>query len=51
MPRINSRIANMDSPTVTDSLRRKHTRWDVLHLWRVLVVSVSMICMLIGIRR
>ena len=46
----NSRIANMDSAAFTDSLRREHTRWDVLHRCRV-VVSVSMICMLIGIRR
>lgn len=47
---INNRIANTDSAAFTDSLRREHTRWDVLHRWRVLVVSVSMICMLIGIR-
>jgi len=47
---INNRIANMDSATFTDSLRREHTRWDTLHRWRVLVVSVAMICMLVGIR-
>jgi uncharacterized membrane protein len=47
---IASRIAKMDSTTFTESLRREHTRWDALHRWRVLVVSVAMVCMLIGIR-
>ena len=47
---INSRIAEMDSTTFTDSLRREHIKWDTLHRWRVLVISVAMICMLVGIR-
>jgi uncharacterized membrane protein len=47
---IASRIAEMDSTTFTDSLRQEHARWDALHRWRVLVVSVAMICMLVGIR-
>jgi uncharacterized membrane protein len=47
---INNRIAKMDSTAFTDSLRREHTRWDLLHRWRVLALSVAMICMLIGIR-
>ena len=47
---IASRIAKMDSTTFTESLRREHTIWDALHRWRVLVVSVAMVCMLIGIR-
>jgi uncharacterized membrane protein len=46
---INNRIAKMDTVTFTDSLRREHTRWDTLHRWRVLVISLSMICMLVGI--
>jgi uncharacterized membrane protein len=46
---INNRIANMDSGAFTDTLRREHTKWDMLHRWRVLALSAAMICMLIGI--
>lgn len=46
---INNRIANMDSAAFPDSLRREHTRWDVLHRWRVLALGLAMICMLVGI--
>jgi hypothetical protein len=47
---INNRIAETDSATFTASLRQEHTRWDALHRWRVLVISVAMVCMLVGIR-
>jgi uncharacterized membrane protein len=47
---INNRIAKMDSTLFTDTLRREHARWDVLHRWRVLTISVAMICMLVGAR-
>ncbi len=47
---INNRIVKMDSTAFTDSLRREHARWDTLHRWRVLVISVAMICLLVGIR-
>lgn len=46
---INNRIANMDPAAFTELLRREHTRWDTLHRWRVLALSVAMICMLVGI--
>jgi len=46
---INNRIVNMDSASFTDPLRREHARWDMLHRWRVLVLSVAMICMLVGV--
>jgi hypothetical protein len=47
---INNRIANMDAATYTDSLRQQHGRWGALHRVRVLVLSVAMVCVLIGIR-
>jgi hypothetical protein len=47
---INNRIVNMDSTIFTDSLRQEHTRWDTLHRLRVLVLSMAMICMLLGTR-
>ena len=46
---INNRIARMDPATFTDTLRREHTKWDVLHRWRVALLSVAMICMLVGV--
>jgi hypothetical protein len=47
---IANRLAQMDSTAFTDSLRREHRMWDALHRWRVLFISVAMICMLVGIR-
>ena len=47
---INNRIAAMDPTAFSDHLKREHTRWDVLHRWRVLALSVAMISLLIGIR-
>jgi len=47
---INNRIAEMDPTAFTDSLQQEHARWDARHRWRVLALSVAMICMLVGIR-
>jgi uncharacterized membrane protein len=47
---INDRIANMGPTAFTDSFRQEHTKWDMLHRWRVLALGIAMICMLIGIR-
>jgi uncharacterized membrane protein len=47
---INNRIVKMESATFADPLRKQHARWDVLHRWRVLILSVAMVCMLFGTR-
>jgi uncharacterized membrane protein len=47
---INNRIANADPAGFTDALRHEHTKWDILHRWRVLALSAAMACMLVGIR-
>jgi uncharacterized membrane protein len=47
---INNRIASMDSSAFTEQLQREHTRWDLLHRWRVIALIVSLSLFLIGIR-
>ena len=46
---INNRIAAVDTTAFSEELRLGHTKWDVLHRWRVLALSVAMISLLIGI--
>lgn len=46
---INNRIAAMGQATFSDRLRQEHTKWDLLHRWRVLALSLAMVSLLIGI--
>ncbi|HXS78115.1 MAG TPA: DUF1772 domain-containing protein [Terracidiphilus sp.] len=46
---INNRISAMSPNSYSAELRQEHNRWDTLHRWRVLVLSVAMIALLIGI--
>lgn len=47
---INNRIAAMDTQAYSEQLRREHTKWDVLHRWRVVALGIGMVSLLIGIR-
>ena len=46
---INNRIIAMTSKGYSDKLKQQHTRWDMLHRWRVVVLSIAMVTLLIGI--
>lgn len=46
---INNRIVAMTSRGYSDKLKEQHTRWDMLHRWRVAALSAAMITLLIAI--
>jgi uncharacterized membrane protein len=46
---INNRIIATTSKGYSDRLKQQHTRWDMLHRWRVAALSAAMVAMLIGI--
>lgn len=46
---INNRIIAMTPNGYSDQLKQQHTRWDMLHRWRVLALSAAMVGLLIGI--
>lgn len=46
---INNRIIAMSPNGYSDQLKDQHTRWDMLHRWRVLALSAAMVGLLIGI--
>lgn len=47
---INNRIAAMEPVGFSDRLRQEQRRWELLHRWRVLLLSLAMVSLLIGIR-
>ena len=47
---INNRIAAMNPNGYSDELKQEHAKWDMLHRWRVLTLSLAFVSMLIGIR-
>lgn len=48
---INNRIAAMSPEVFAASGKYEHRRWDTLHRWRVVVLTVAMVCLLEGILR
>jgi uncharacterized membrane protein len=47
---INNRIAATDPKSFSDRLKQEHTKWDMLHRWRVLALSAALVSLLIGIQ-
>ncbi len=47
---INNRMAGMDADAFTESARREHRKWDILHRMRVAALAVSMVMFLAGIQ-
>lgn len=46
---INNRIIAMTPDGYSDQLKQQHTRWDMLHRWRVLALGAAMVGLLIGV--
>jgi uncharacterized membrane protein len=47
---INNKIAQAQEQVFSDSLKRQHATWDLLHRGRVLLLVVAMALFLVGIR-
>jgi uncharacterized membrane protein len=47
---INNRVAAVKGP-MPEALRLEHRRWDTLHRWRVVLLTVAMVCLMLGILR
>jgi uncharacterized membrane protein len=45
---INNRIARLQS-ALPEGWRKEHKRWDTLHRWRVLLLTIAMVCLVWGI--
>ncbi len=46
---INNRIAAMTPEVFAASGKREHKKWDTMHRWRVVALTVAMVCLLEGI--
>lgn len=47
---INNRIANAQEEVLSNSLKKEHRTWDLLHRARVMLLALAMVLFLIGIR-
>ncbi|MBS1806509.1 MAG: DUF1772 domain-containing protein [Acidobacteria bacterium] len=47
---INNRIATMNPNAYSDKLKQEHAKWEMLHRWRVLSLTMAFVSFLIGIR-
>jgi uncharacterized membrane protein len=47
---INNRMAGMNADAFTETARREHREWDMLHRMRVAALAVAMVTFLAGIR-
>jgi hypothetical protein len=41
---INNRIAALSTSSLLTQWRSEHKRWDTLHRWRILLLTIAMIC-------
>lgn len=48
---INNRIGSMTPEFFAGSGKKEHKKWDRMHRWRVVALTVAMICLLEGILR
>ncbi len=46
---INNRLARTDPDAETEPALREHSRWDVMHRWRVVSLTAAMVCFLLAI--
>jgi uncharacterized membrane protein len=48
---INNRIAALDENRPSEGWLTQHKRWDRLHRWRVFFLTVSLVCLALGLVR
>ena len=48
---INNRIATLMTATQPAGWRQEHRRWNTLHIWRIVMLTVAMVCLILGILR
>jgi uncharacterized membrane protein len=48
---INNRVAAMTPEVFAASGKKEHKKWDTMHRWRVVALTVAMVCLLEGILR
>ena len=48
---INNRVAAMTPEVFAESGKMEHKKWDTMHRWRVVALTVAMVCLLEGILR
>lgn len=41
---INNRVAALSTTSLPTQWRRDHKKWDTLHRWRILLLTIAMIC-------
>lgn len=48
---INKRVAAMTPEIFAATGKKEHKRWDTMHRWRVVALTVAMVCLVEGILR
>ena len=48
---INNRMARLDPNAAPDDAMQEHSRWDLMHRWRVVSLTAAMVCFLLAIIR
>jgi uncharacterized membrane protein len=48
---INNRIAALTTAAPPAGWRQEHKKWNTLHRWRILMLTVAMVCLILGILR
>lgn len=48
---INNRIAALTTATEPTGWRQEHKKWNTLHIWRIVMLTVAMVCLILGILR
>jgi uncharacterized membrane protein len=48
---VNIRLALINADTFTDGVKQEHMRWDSFHRVRIVVISIAMVCFLVGIHQ
>jgi hypothetical protein len=46
---INNRIAALTTAALPAGWRQEHKKWDTLHRWRILMLTVAIVCLIFGI--
>jgi uncharacterized membrane protein len=48
---INNRIATLATTAPPAGWQREHKKWNTLHIWRIVMLTVAMVCLILGILR